>query len=466
MFIPRSWSSWFFLRPKQLFLCFQDSIHLATKLRNRLLSDKVSLIMGSYNISSQHLQDLIENHSKFDHNLVSSDIYVKDRQNYASCLKISSENVLSMLDENEKASATHCYLTMLHYVTLAYIDKTTNILERLFYAWSIVFICRYWWIWLRYKIMLDIEPKAHQNRKPIIKTLQPYFITFPAFISIEINAHVLTYMLLLVLNKKLPPESLKIFLFSSQSCENTFRSARALTGPLSSITNFTMKQFLAKTRKISILNEIKTFEQSNDKPDTIKFPKHHKQNDDSSSSSILSSLQGISIHEIEKKIYDAYENAKTFIEKLDMPSLCKKHNVFKLNDLSTSVRDDLENLIYITDNATLDVDDVVDEDSDDSDEESTPLPASDMNDESEQGDEGGDDEEMEDECTTSTKDGFYGMRIYSSVADKNKDKFFEVNIDGKVKYIHKQTAVWYLTTKNNRLSSDRLLRVQKMNKQE
>lgn len=422
--------------------------------------------MGSYKISSQHLHALIENFSKFDHNLVSSDIYVKDRQNYASCVKISSENVLNMFDENKTTFATHCYLTMLRYVTLAYIDKSTNILDRLFYAWSIVFICRYWWIWLKYKTVLNIESKPRENKKPIIKNMQKYFITFPALISIEINAHTLTFILLLVLNKKLPPESLKIFLFSSQPCENVFRSARALSGPFSSITNFTMKQFLAKTRKISILNEIKSFEELNDKPNAFKFPRHHKQSHNSFSPSISTNLQDITISEIENRIYDAYENAKKFIEKLEMSSLCKKHNVFKLNDLCSSIRDDFENLIYITDNTTLDTDDAVDEDSDDSDEETVPSLTSDINDENEDGDSDGEDEDTEDECTTSTKDGFCGMRIYSSVADKNKKKFFKVNIDGKHKYIHKQTAVWYLTTKNNRLSSDRLLRVQKMNKQE
>jgi hypothetical protein len=67
--------------------------------------------------------------------------------------------------------------------------------------------------------------------------------------------------------------------------------------------------------------------------------------------------------------------------------------------------------------------------------------------------------------TASVKDDFNGMRIYSSVADKDKHKFFEVTINGVVKFMHKQTAVWYLTKNNNHLSSDRLVRVQKINKQ-
>ena len=54
--------------------------------------------MGDYKISVKALQDFIDKYSKLDHNLVLSDIYmyVKDRQNYASCLKISSLHVLDI----------------------------------------------------------------------------------------------------------------------------------------------------------------------------------------------------------------------------------------------------------------------------------------------------------------------------------------------------------------------------------
>ncbi|CAF2039070.1 unnamed protein product [Rotaria magnacalcarata] len=40
-----------------------------------------------------------------------------------------------------------------------------------------------------------------------------------------------------------------------------------------------------------------------------------------------------------------------------------------------------------------------------------------------------------------------------------KDSYFLVNIDGKRKYLHKNTALWYLTDEKQKLSSDRLKRV-------
>ncbi|CAF1380354.1 unnamed protein product [Adineta steineri] len=218
--IPNSWT-WYYMRSKQLFFYCQDGIHLATKLRNRLLSKTASLEMGTYHVSVKDLQNIIDNYS----------------------------NILDMLNENKNSYATHCYLTILRYVTLSYIDKTTNILTRLFYAWSTVFISRFWLTWLKYKLMINTKQKYGLNLIPTLKKIEHHFMTFPAFYSIEINAHMLTYILLLVLNKKLPIESLNIFLFSSQPCENMFRSVRSLTGPFSTMTNFTIQQFWRKPEK-------------------------------------------------------------------------------------------------------------------------------------------------------------------------------------------------------------------------
>jgi hypothetical protein len=96
-------------------------------------------------------------------------------------------------------------------------------------------------------------------------------------------------------------------------------------------------------------------------------------------------------------------------------------------------------MIYISDNCTLDSDDKLNENSDYSDEEITGgyLSSSDLDSES-------DDEyhsETEHEGATSTKDGFNGMRIYSTVADKDRKKLFKITINGMEKFMHKQTTV-------------------------
>ena len=203
--IPASWLPWFHFNTKQLFLFFQDPTHLVTKLRNRLLSKAAKLKMGRFDIALQHLVDVISNHSKIDHNLVLSDLYVKDRQNYSSCEKISSPSVLQILRMNSNTSATHCYLSVMRYIITAYINRNTSILERIHNAWKAVFICRCWYVWLRKRPSGQAHRKRHRRD----------FITEPAFFSIELNAHTLLFILLLVLDKQLPVESLNIYLFSS-----------------------------------------------------------------------------------------------------------------------------------------------------------------------------------------------------------------------------------------------------------
>lgn len=70
------------------------------------------------------------------------------------------------------------------------------------------------------------------------------------------NAHQLTYLVLLVGEGSLPSEALQMFLFNSQTCENTFRVARSMSGTFSSMVNFTVAQSLRRVQKLSILNRI------------------------------------------------------------------------------------------------------------------------------------------------------------------------------------------------------------------
>ncbi|CAF3098909.1 unnamed protein product, partial [Rotaria sp. Silwood2] len=70
---------WFYLREQQLLLFFQDSTHMVTKWRNRLLSSTAELCLGNQFILISHLHDIINNetYSKLDHGLTKSDINPK-----------------------------------------------------------------------------------------------------------------------------------------------------------------------------------------------------------------------------------------------------------------------------------------------------------------------------------------------------------------------------------------------------
>ena len=68
------------------------------------------MMMGDYVITVDHLLQLIKLSSKLIHNLVKSDVRPKDRQNFPSCEKISSEAVLNALSSVTHSKATQIYL--------------------------------------------------------------------------------------------------------------------------------------------------------------------------------------------------------------------------------------------------------------------------------------------------------------------------------------------------------------------
>jgi hypothetical protein len=128
-----SWP-WFYLRKRQLLLFFQDGIHIVTKWRNRLLSSTAQLRFGRQHISMEHLIDIVEdeNYSKLDHGLTRTDINPKDRQNYNSCVRIASDDVLAVLIDGTDTYGTFIYLLLLKLLIKTYIEKITEIEERKF----------------------------------------------------------------------------------------------------------------------------------------------------------------------------------------------------------------------------------------------------------------------------------------------------------------------------------------------
>jgi hypothetical protein len=184
--IPEHWS-WFFMKQQQILLFMQDLIHILTKLRNRLLSSVANLRMGNYSIDIEDLIDLIVSKSKIEHNLTKSDVNPKDRQNFSSCLRISSELVLNLLKENDNAKGTYVYLTLLNLLISGFINKSTTIEERLYHIWTVVFICRLWFSWVQFLDINKIKKTDYSNNnnnnnsQSKKKLKQRTFITKPTF---------------------------------------------------------------------------------------------------------------------------------------------------------------------------------------------------------------------------------------------------------------------------------------------
>ena len=71
-----------------------------------------------------------DNYSKLGHGLTRSDVNPKDRQNFTSCVKLTSEGVFRILDTKRDNRGTLLYLQMLKMVITVYIDEKTSISER------------------------------------------------------------------------------------------------------------------------------------------------------------------------------------------------------------------------------------------------------------------------------------------------------------------------------------------------
>ena len=126
-----------------------------------------------------------------------------------------------------------------------------------------------------------------------------------------------------VIKNKLPVDTLNTYLFNSQTCENTFRIARTLSGPYSSITTFTVKSFINGCEKISIINSIETHGlQISDYQ--FKFPQHHKHDKEVHVYSV-NPLKQINLTEfdIEKIIQKAFESSKNYATMVNMDGLLK-----------------------------------------------------------------------------------------------------------------------------------------------
>ena len=164
------------------------------------------------------------------------------------------------------------------------------------------------------------------------------FITRAAWLSAEINIHTLTFIIILVHEGRLPPYALNIHLFSNQPCESTFRSARSLSGSLSTITTLSISQFMNKIGKISLLNQMKSTEESNSKEHSLKFPRHHKHRHDELDASLYTqNVSAVTIEDIEKIVMKAYQKAESIMNNFELIKVLKESNLDDLYKLSSFI---------------------------------------------------------------------------------------------------------------------------------
>ena len=317
-------------------------------------------------------------------------------------------------------------------------------------------VCRLWWCYL-HTVSTFKSSKGGKITIERKKEINKCFITRPAFLSIELNAQNLMYLVLLVKQKRLPEQALNnIHLFNSQACESLFRDARALTGTFSTKVNFTVKNFLKRSQKLSILTQLKYNQFEN----SLSFPIHHKHKSGYSSTATYP-LDGIDTLDIEMLISNAYDQAIELVKHSKMFDTLNEYNINNLNDISKCIYEILNKnsrmINYSSPTPNEPVDEFgLDEENDDNDDinftQNQPMNESLC--------EWPDDYVSDDEdILNSTKSDFEGIRIVDTINPALRQSYFKIKLNGKTKFLHKQSACWLLSNNITKLSSDRLSRV-------
>lgn len=126
-------------------ICFQDTIHIGTKLRNRLLNSSNVLCIGDKVVTIVHIKILLESVPKEVHALVQSDIYPEDRQNYKSLEKLMEDRVLNAMQIHVADSeATRMYLKICKHITSSFTNTTFKPIDRIQSIWFALYFLRCW----------------------------------------------------------------------------------------------------------------------------------------------------------------------------------------------------------------------------------------------------------------------------------------------------------------------------------
>lgn len=223
------------------FIVTQDPIHLGNKLRNRTLKLNIRLPMGSFDVSIIHLQQLVKDVQKSVHGLSQIDVCPIDRMNFDSFEKIIDDRVLEALQVHIKNSdATIQYLKIARDVTSSFLlhDLTPN--ERIFRMWHGVYFMRIWRQFI-------LSSKRY--------TMKENFITSNAYVSSELNARNLIYLI-----KKFRDAKKEGFflpaIFDSQCCEKMFRIFRSMGSPEYTKINFSIHELMFMVGRVEVLNDI------------------------------------------------------------------------------------------------------------------------------------------------------------------------------------------------------------------
>lgn len=390
----------------------QDTVHLGTKHRNRVLKASILMPMGTKIVSSSHLKMLINTVPKPLHGLTMKDICPDDRQNFRSLQKVMQPKVYEALQNHIiDSEGTIMYFKTCEEITSSILDDGMSPLERIQRIWHATFFMRAWRIWLTTSSSISPDYKLTEN-----------FITDNAYACLEINAH----NLVCIVRKFRDENKSDLFipsLFSSQPCEEIFRKMRSLGTINFTKINFTLLELFHLVGRVELMNEIVYSKLANtpvsfprDKMDKVNVKHHNLPSDSEIQFTILTARKR------------AIENASKFGMNIDESDMTHCH-LSKVNIMAADIFNDTTDDIAAENTSTI--------------THSDHTYAAHNN---------YDSEFSEYSC----------FRDYSGDNINSKSNaFIDITTpDGKQKTIRKSTFIWALATPKKSLSNDRLQRVQ------
>lgn len=237
-------ADWFCSGLSELFkgpFTFQDVLHIITKLRNlilRTLYYRGKLPIGDQNfVQIAHLQFLLNNFSKDEHQLTQSILDPVDKQNVASALRMCDSKVIGLLKEHLTTSdGTVLFLEMMQSIVDSFYDYKLLPLDRIAKMWYPNFILRLW------RDYIESQPNL---------TVRDNFVTPATYACIEVNAHSIVQLIIHLKNDGLDEWFLP-FLYDSQACESFFRQVRSLTTVHCRVANCSVKEIIARMNRIQL----------------------------------------------------------------------------------------------------------------------------------------------------------------------------------------------------------------------
>ena len=445
--IPQSWNSWFSAKNVASITFVQDPVHLGVKLKARLLTYSQILPMGKYAALSSHLSLLQASFGKEQHNLRTKDLDHQDRQNFEAVLRITSENVISLLDDIPDSKGTKYYLQVTKCILESYLNKEFDPITRVTEAWYALFFVRFWRKWLL----------CHEDY-----TLESNFISLNSYLCIEINAHALI-IFVLMLRKYGKSMYCLPWLLGSQPCEKAFRAARSMSPTFSTMINFTVLGLIRRLHKLQIQVDLESISEATGiiYPHKVAHDKKSGMNKDT-----MYTCENITNKNIEDAIKFSLQKAKAAMEDLGMKELLVKGK--KWDDVYGDSKDDVikkdvddDDDLKVADEYVPMISELDNQECKEITENIAQLEEKKIIDKS-----------IKQKATylcqreIADTDGrtfipmYKKMDMKSSVDKKHglRHKYIEIEYKGENIYVRKSTIVWLLQ-ESERVSSDRLFRV-------